>query len=156
MTATLRERLIGAWELIDVVEEPVDGSPARYPLGERPRGLIVYTTDGHMSVQIMQEGHTGPAADDPYARTAGDYAREARTYFAYAGTFAVDEASGVVTHGVRLSLFPGWVGRDQERVARLEGGVLQLSGAEPSPSAGVLVTTRLRWRRAGGPAASGA
>ncbi len=156
MTGSLRERLIGAWELIDVVEEPVDGSPLRHPLGEHPCGLIVYTADGHMSVQIMQEGHAGRAADDPYGRTGDDYAREARTYFAYAGTYKVDEVRGVVTHGVRLSLFPGWVGQDQERVAQLDGVVLQLSGVEPSLSAGLLVRTRLRWRRAGGPAASGA
>lgn len=156
MTGSLRERLIGAWELIDVVEEPVDGSAVRHPMGEDPAGLIVYTADGHMSVQIMQAGHVTRTADDPYGRTAGDYAREARTYFAYAGPYEVDEGRGVVTHRVRLSLFPGWVGRDQERVARLEGDVLQLSGAEPSPSAGVLVRTRLRWRRAGAPAAPGA
>jgi hypothetical protein len=152
MTASLRERLVGAWDLIDLVEEPLDGSPARHPMGEHAVGLIVYTADGHMSVQIMQEGHAVPGEDDPYGRTPADYAAEARTYFAYAGRYTVDERRGVVTHEVRLSLFPGWVGQDQERVAGLEGAVLTLSGAEPSVSAGVLVRTRLTWRRAGGPA----
>jgi hypothetical protein len=152
MTASLCERLVGAWELIDLVEEPLDGSASRYPLGERAVGLIVYTADGHMSVQIMQEGHASPGEDDPYGRTADDYAAEARTYFAYAGRYTVDEARGVVTHGVRMSLFPGWVGQDQERAAGLEGDVLTLSGAGSSVSAGVPVRTRLRWRRAGGAA----
>jgi hypothetical protein len=156
MTQSLRERLIGAWELIDLVEEPVDGSPARSPMGEDPVGLILYAPDGFMSVQIMQSGHAAAGSEDPYGRMAEDYADEARTYFAYAGPFEVDEERGVLTHTMRLSLFPGWLGQSQERVVRLDGDVLQLSGARPSVSAGVLVRTRLRWRRAGGPAASGA
>jgi len=108
-------------------------------------------------VQIMQRAHVAAApADDPYGRTAADFAAEARTYFAYAGAFTVDEDAGIVTHRVRTSLYPGWVGQDERRVARLEDGVLELAGAEASLSAGVLVRTRLRWRRTGGPAASGA
>jgi hypothetical protein len=157
MAQSLRERLIGAWELIDVVEEPVDGSPARHPMGERPLGLILYTPDGYMSAQIMQQGHAAAGtAADAYGRTAADYAEEARTYFAYSGPYEVDEERGVLTHTMTVSLFPGWVGQSQPRVARLEGGVLHLSSEGPSLSAGVLVTTHITWRRAGGSAASGA
>ncbi len=54
MEARLRERLVGAWRLVDVVEEPIDESPVRRPHGERPIGLILYTPDGHMSAQIME------------------------------------------------------------------------------------------------------
>ena len=75
MTQSLRERLIGAWELIDLVEEPVDGSPARYPMGEDPVGLILYAPDGFMSVQIMQAGHAAAGSEDPYGRTAGGLRR---------------------------------------------------------------------------------
>lgn len=156
MTERLRERLVGAWELIDVVEAPEDGSAVRRPMGEDPVGLILYSADGFMSVQIMHREHATAPAEDPYGRTAEELAAEARTYFAYAGPYEVDEEHGVVTHKVRTSLYPGWVGQDQRRAARFEGDVLCLSGAEPSLSAGVLVRTTLRWRRAGGPAASGA
>jgi len=34
MTETLRDRLIGAWALVDVVEEPVDGWAPRSPQGD--------------------------------------------------------------------------------------------------------------------------
>jgi len=150
MTESLREHLIGAWELIDLVEEPEDGSPGRYPMGEDAVGLIVYTAGGFMSVQIMAREHVAGAgeADDPYGRTAEDFATEARTYFAYSGPFEVDEEHDIVVHKVRTSLYPGWVGQDQRRAARLDGEVLELSSAEPSLSSGVLVRTRLRWRPA--------
>jgi len=36
MTETLRDRLIGAWALVDVVEEPVDGWAPRSPHGDQP------------------------------------------------------------------------------------------------------------------------
>ena len=53
MAAGLRERLVGAWRLVDAVEEAIDGSPVRRPHGERPIGLILYTPDGYLSAQIM-------------------------------------------------------------------------------------------------------
>jgi hypothetical protein len=50
---------------------------------------------------------------------------------------------------VQVSLFPGWVGGDQPRVAEFVGDELRLSGASPELADGKLVTTRLRWVRAG-------
>jgi hypothetical protein len=52
MSQGLREHLIGARELASYTEEAADGREARAPLGERPRGLIMYTHDGYMSVQL--------------------------------------------------------------------------------------------------------
>ena len=43
MAGSLRDRLIGAWKLVSSLEEPVDGSPPFCPLGENPRGIIMYT-----------------------------------------------------------------------------------------------------------------
>lgn len=149
MTASLRDRLIGAWELVDVIEEPVDGSAARRPMGERPLGLILYTPDGYMSAQIMHRDHVVTASAGAHGRTAEDYAREARTYFAYSGPYEVDEANATVHHTMEVSLFPGWVGQTQPRLVELEGDRLHLSAAAPSPSAGTLVTTHIHWRRAG-------
>jgi len=52
MSKSLREQLIGAWKLVSYEIRPVDGSPAFYPLGERPMGIILYTPDGYMSAQL--------------------------------------------------------------------------------------------------------
>jgi hypothetical protein len=116
MDGGLREKLIGAWRLVDVVEEPVDGSPVRRPHGERPVGLILYTPDGYMSAQIMERARAAITAPDWSDLTSEEYAEEARGYFAYCGSFEVDEAAGRVTHTVEASLSrggwgagsPGW------------------------------------------------
>ena len=159
MDGSLRDKLIGAWMLVDVVREPVDGSPpARRPHGERPVGLILYTADGFMSVQIMDPDRQPVASSDWSALSSEEYADEARGYFAYAGSFDVDEDRGIVTHSVQVALFPGWVGGDQPRVAEFVGDELRLSSAAPEMADGKLVITRLRWVRAGaaGQAAAGA
>ncbi len=150
MHGSLRDKLVGAWTLVDVVKEPVDGSPpARRPHGERPAGLILYTADGFMSAQIMDLDRRPAASSDWSAVSPEEYADQARGYFAYAGSFEVDEERGIVTHSVQVSLFPGWVGGDQPRVAELVGDELWLSGASPEMADGRLVVTRLRWVRAG-------
>jgi hypothetical protein len=146
--AGLREMLVGAWELVDVVEEPLDGAPVRRPHGERPVGLILYTPDGYMSVQIMERDRGHVDSCDWTRLTPEEYAEEARGYFAYAGPFEVDEERASVTHSVVVSLFPGWVGSTQVRVAELEEERLVLRSAAPVCSGGKLVVIRLLWRRA--------
>ena len=139
MERSLRETLIGAWRLVDVVKDAVDGSPAARPHGDCPVGLILYTPDGYMSAQIHgplpPPGRLGRLVR---AHAGGVRERGARLLRAYAGWSKVDEERGTVTHSVEVSLFPGWVGGAQLRVARLDGDVLELSGAAPEESGGGL------------------
>src|SRR5882762_503108 len=53
---SLRESLIGAWELVSAVERDVETGVENNVLGERPQGFILYTPDGYMSAQLQ-----GPA-----------------------------------------------------------------------------------------------
>lgn len=46
----IRDRLVGGWRLTGF-EEQVDGG-IDHPLGENPRGAILYTPDGYMSAQL--------------------------------------------------------------------------------------------------------
>jgi hypothetical protein len=147
MAGSLRDRLIGAWELVDVVEVPEDGSPPRHPFGERPIGFILYTPDGYMSAQIMRRRR--PTVCGEWTDlTAEECGQQAKGYLAYSGPYAVDEETGALTHTMAVSLFPGWLGQTQPRVVRLEGESLELSTAAPVWSGGVLVTTHISWRRA--------
>ena len=148
MSESLRDRLIGAWELIDVVEEPVDGSPPRHPMGPKPVGLILYTPDGYMSAQIMHRERATIVSDDWSDLTPEEFQQQAMTYFAYSGPFHVDEEAGTLTHTMHVSLFPGWVGQTQPRIARLDGDLLHLSSASPTLSGGTPVVTHISWRRA--------
>jgi len=45
-----RERLIGAWHLAHIDSPGSDGNSANLP---QPKGMLTYTLDGHVSVQLM-------------------------------------------------------------------------------------------------------
>ena len=56
-TGSLREELIGAWELVSYVVHPVAaGGEDLYPFGDTPQDLIMYTPDGFMSARLMRPG----------------------------------------------------------------------------------------------------
>ena len=63
------------------------------------------------------------------------------------GPFTLDEAAGVVSHHVEVSLMPNWVGGTQVRYGRLEDGALVLR-AEFTSRGGASTTHVLTWRRA--------
>ena len=148
MTSTLRDQLVGAWQLVSYVEVPVEGGPERYPMGEDARGLIIYTPDGYMSAQLMAPGRPEFASGDWFDATDEELRAEATGYIAYSGPFHVDEEDRLF-HSMEVSLFPNWLGQTQQRVVDLQGDTLRLSTAAPIRSGGVVVNSFLVWRRAG-------
>ena len=90
--------------------------------------------------------HLMNSTDRPAQAPATDADRAAayRRYLAYYGPFTVDEAKGIVTHHVRGTSNPGWVGSDQVRHYTLgaDGNSLTLSLKN-----GERVTQSLHWER---------
>ena len=139
-----RDDLLGAWHLQSYTSES-DGDVDE-PLGPRPVGIIMYTADGYMSAQLMRRDR--PAYDR--AVTDGGTSEQMSTaaggYLCYSGPFTLDEAAGVVSHHVEVSLLPNWVGGTQVRHGRLEDGALVLR-AEVTSRSGASTTHVLTWRR---------
>jgi hypothetical protein len=148
MSRRLKDQLLGTWRLISYVEVPVDGSAKRYPMGHHPEGIILYTSDGYMSVQVMKEDRREVASNDWAVGTDEEFAEYARSFFAYSGRFEVDEAGRIVRHSADVSLLPALVGHTQVRAAKIEGDRLHLSTISPFSSAGAQVNAKLVWERA--------
>jgi hypothetical protein len=133
---TVRERLLGAWTLHDFVEAPVDGSPDARPLGDHPRGTILYSADGFVSAQAAQ-----PVSDLATDASSG-------LYLAYSGPFDVDEDTAIVRHHLQASLNPELVGSIQRRqVSFGDDGSLSLNSLEAISLGGRLVVVRVVWLR---------
>jgi hypothetical protein len=145
---SLRDRLIGAWSLVSYEERPIDGSPSFFPMGTRPKGIIMYTPDGFMSAQLSKPDRKPFASGDWFKASDAEFKEEATSYIAYTGPFHVDEEKQHLTHSMFISLFPNWTGQTQPRVVRIEGDQLSLSTASPISSAGKTVNSHLVWRRA--------
>jgi hypothetical protein len=124
---TLRVAVLGAWELVSFVARNETTGENRQPLGTTPRGLILYTADGHMSAQLAESDMSG--------------------YVAYGGRFSVDEEASTLHHDVSLSMMPELLAQPQFRHARVDGDLLTLS-ATRTDDTGLTTHSTLVWRRA--------
>jgi hypothetical protein len=138
-----RDALVGAWRLVSWENRAADGQ-VTYPMGTDTLGYVIYTADGRFSITISRRGRAGFAAGDLLSGTTEEQARAMEGFVAYAGryTFHGDR----VIHHVELSLFPNWVGSDQERWVELAEDRLILS-ASPLLLAGKQQVPRLVWER---------
>jgi Lipocalin-like domain len=95
-------------------------------------------------VTISRRGRAGFAAGDLLGGTTEEKAPVVEGYVAYAGRYSFH--GDRVIHHVELSLFPNWVGTDQQRSVELSGDRLILS-ASPLLLAGTQQVPRLVWER---------
>lgn len=117
--ASAREKLIGAWHLFSMGEPGGDG---RSNHATEIKGTLIYTRDGHMSVQLMYP----PSA----ASLSNDYVLNG--YEASFGSYDVNEEAHSVTHHVQGSITPGLVGKDLTRVFQFtDDGHLIIKLARP-------------------------
>ncbi|WP_082976701.1 lipocalin-like domain-containing protein [Nocardia sp. 852002-20019_SCH5090214] len=128
MTAT---DLVGTWELASYYD--IDDADVRSegPLGPAPRGLLIYTAQGSVSVSMMRTGETTAA----------------NTFMGYAGTWRT--AGKAVVHAIRVCSNPAWAGTEQVRQMSLDGDVLTLIGAAQVD--GRTQRRILTWRRSARP-----
>jgi hypothetical protein len=116
-TGSDKESLIGVWRLARIEAPGSDGNATR------PKGMLIYTRDGHMSVQLM------------YPRSASTLSNEyvKDGYEASFGSYDVDESTHTVTHHVQGSVTRDLlVGKDLPRVYQFtEDGHLVIKSSRP-------------------------
>lgn len=115
-----KEKLIGAWHLVHIDAPGSDGKPAPVP---QPKGMLIYTRDGHMSVQLMYP-ESGNTLSNEYVLSG---------YEASFGSYDVDETVNTVTHHVQGSITRDLlVGKDLPRKYEFTAdGQLVIRSARP-------------------------
>ena len=141
------DALVGAWRLVSWENQAADGQ-VTHPMGTDALGYVLYAADGRFSVTISRSGRAGFAANDLLGGTTEEKTRAMESFVAYAGRYSFH--GDRVIHHVELSLFPNWVGSDQQRWVELAGDRLTLS-ASPLLLAGKRQVPRLVWERVGPP-----
>jgi hypothetical protein len=102
-----KARLTGAWHLVSIV-----GHDGKLLTTGVPAGMLIYTADGHMSVQLMY-----PKSE---SSLSNEYVQNG--YEASFGSFDVNEATHTVTHHVQgANTGDRLVGKDLPRVYQLVG-----------------------------------
>ena len=135
--------IVGTWRLISWENRGLDGEVV-YPLGEDAVGYIMYNPDGYMFVAIMRSDRAKFAAEDLLSGSMEEKAYAAGTYVSYCGRY--EFRGDTVIHHVELSLFPNWVGVEQERLVEVRGDRLTVS-TRPMLFGGAQRTAHLIWER---------
>jgi hypothetical protein len=149
-----RRNLIGVWELVSLQDNRSNGGDVLPWMGRKPSGTLMYSPDGRMAIQIMRDppAVTGSmwSSDGrlllPNA-SANDLREAYSGYYAYFGTWDVDERAHTVTHHVRASLRTGEIGANYARPYELAGEQLVLR-YPVNAADGEGWTRVLVWRRA--------
>ena len=138
-------RFIGRWRLVSWTAVYDDGR-VEHPVGDRPRGFVMFGSDGWAAVQIQATDRPTMSGPDPFAAPASEQARAFATYLAYVARYEVGEDA--LELAVELSLYPQWVGTTQVRRYLFDDGELVLR-PPPVEIEGHLCTHELRWVREG-------
>ncbi|HUB80355.1 MAG TPA: lipocalin-like domain-containing protein [Bryobacteraceae bacterium] len=101
--------LTGAWRLSWLEQPGADGKPHRADSS----GLLVFTADGHMSVQVM-ETRPAPEASAPEQYSQGGYE-------ASWGTYKIDNRAHTFTFHVEGALVRALIGKYLPRAYELSG-----------------------------------
>ena len=116
----IRDRFIEAWRLAWLEEPGLDGKVHRADC----TGLLVYTRDGHMSVQVM---YRKPQA----ATQAGQVQYAQGGYEASFGTCVIDERTHTFTFHVDGALVRTLIGKDLPRAYQFSGSQLIVKSVNP-------------------------
>jgi hypothetical protein len=145
--------LHGVWELS--LEDVQPHGMIVYPWGKAVRGMITHTPGGRVFVQLLGDPNPrfssgnvfSPSGRDLLRAASDDEVRKAYVgYYAYFGTYEVDESKRVVTHHVASSLRPHEIGLSYERPYELTEELLVLRYLVPGDRGGT--NTRVNvWRR---------
>lgn len=96
------KRLLGGWRLVSALTN----GQVNAARGANPTGLIFYDPSGWMSVNI--QGDHPPVEILGDRPTPEEASAALSTYWAYFGTYSVDELNKTVTHHRTGSVNPGW------------------------------------------------
>ena len=138
----MKRHIAGTWRLKTWRRLAADGTVS-YPFGEAPRGILIYTREGRMAVQMLTAGRPLIDTSDPLGGTVEARAAAYSTCLAYFGRYEVDGET--VTHRVEASAFPNWSNTVQARPFVYDGRelVLQVTAEDGR------VTNEMVWERGG-------
>ncbi len=117
--AAIRDQLVGAWRLVWLEEPDTSGQVHRADC----TGLLVYTRDGHMSVQVMYR--------NPDSKQGGSVQYAQGGYEASYGRYEINDAHTFTFH-VEGALVRTLIGKDLKRVYELSGKQMIVKSPDPN------------------------
>ena len=111
---SLREQLVGTWNFVIAEITAADGKKT-LPFGDKPKGQIIFTEDGHFSQVHVSSGLPRIASNNRLAGTDADNRAIVHGTLALFGTYTVDEAKKTLTFNIVASTYPNQEGTSHTR-----------------------------------------
>jgi len=126
-SGSMRDRFLGAWELVTTEQRLTDGSKRPYrQAGPNGKGYLIYTADGHMCAELMNPDR--PVWKDRRNPSDAEKASAIDGLVAYCGRYEIDETNKVIYHYPEVAWSPNYVGTKQARPYKFNGDLLTFSG----------------------------
>jgi hypothetical protein len=116
---SIPDRFVGAWRLASLEEPDAEGKVQPVAC----TGMLVYSRDGHMSVQVMYRNPPAGTGAAPIQYAQGGYE-------ASFGTYVIDDAHTFTFH-VEGALVRALVGKGLKRVYEFSGDQLIVKSFDP-------------------------
>ena len=143
-----KEQIVGAWTLVSVTSETDDGNKGE-PFGPSPKGVIIFSSEGHFS--LFQSCAEIPviAANDRAKATPEEAQGIVASSIAYYGTYAIDEKTGVMLVNLAASTYANVaaIPNQKRMITLLTADELKFDNPR-TPNGTTLRTT---WKRAAAP-----
>ena len=111
---TLKQQLVGTWTFARTEATQGDGSKI-LPFGPNPKGVNMFTEDGHFAQIQIADGIPKFASNSRVTGTAEENKAVVVGSISLFGTYTVDETARAIIYKVESSTFPNWVGQEQVR-----------------------------------------
>ena len=116
-----QSRFVGAWRLVWLEEPDANGTVHKAD----GTGLLVFTLDGHMSVQVMYRNLQSGGQGGPVQYGQGGYE-------ASFGTYQIDESAHTLAFHVEGAMVRSLIGKDLPRAYELSGNQLIVKSTNPN------------------------
>lgn len=140
-----KDAIVGAWSLVSVTSEMDDGKKGE-PFGQSPKGIVIFSSDGHFSLFQSRADIPKIAANDRAKATPEEAQAIVGSSIAYYGTYTIDEQTKVMVVNLAASTYPNVAAiPDQKRtITALTSDELKFDNPR-TPNG---MTLRTAWKRA--------
>src|SRR4051794_22132550 len=142
---SVKDGIDGAWTFVSVTSQSDNGTRGE-PFGANPKGIMIFTADGHFSLFQSRAELPRLAANDRARATPEEATTIVRDSIAYYGTYAVDEAGRSLSVTLEGSTYANLLGGPAQRRIVTALTATDLAFSNPRTPSGMPPHTV--WRRA--------
>lgn len=135
--------IVGTWRLQSFAERDIKTDVLSYPMGEKPKAIVIYTATGHVATIFTTTGRSAPVG--PRA-TDAEAVQLFRTMVSFAGRYELK--GGELIYYPEITWNEVWNGTKQTRYFEIRDGLLRIkSAAAASALLGTMTEMMMTWTR---------